>query len=78
MGTRREKLGNAFAFLMDQSGDENAQVYYQAGTGPARALTHGAFIHGSTVWSHDGKRLAFYGNDRDGLSYDVFRGGRHG
>jgi dipeptidyl aminopeptidase/acylaminoacyl peptidase len=69
---RAAKLGNGFAFLMDQSGDENAQVYYQAGSGPARALTHGAFIHGSTVWAHDGKRLAFYGNDRDGLSYDVF------
>jgi dipeptidyl aminopeptidase/acylaminoacyl peptidase len=69
---RAAKLGDGFAFLMDQSGDENAQVYYQAGAGPARALTHGAFIHGSTVWSHDGKRLAFYGNDRDGLSYDVF------
>jgi dipeptidyl aminopeptidase/acylaminoacyl peptidase len=66
------KLGNGFAFLMDQAGDENAQVYYQAGSGPARALTHGAFIHGSTVWAHDGKRLAFYGNERDGVSYDVF------
>jgi dipeptidyl aminopeptidase/acylaminoacyl peptidase len=69
---RAAKLGNGFAFLMDQAGDENAQVYYQAGEGEPRALTHGAFIHGSTVWAHDGKRLAFYGNERDGLSYDVF------
>jgi dipeptidyl aminopeptidase/acylaminoacyl peptidase len=69
---RAAKLGNGFAFLMDQAGDENAQVYYQIGSAPARALTHGAFIHGSTVWAHDGKRLAFYGNERDGLSYDVY------
>ena len=69
---RAAKLGPGFAFLMDQSGDENAQVYYQTGMGPARQLTHGPFIHGSTVWAHDGKRVAFYGNERDSLSYDVY------
>jgi dipeptidyl aminopeptidase/acylaminoacyl peptidase len=69
---RAAKLGNGFVFLMDQNGDDNAQVYYQTGAGPPRALTHGDFIHGSTVWSHDGKRVAFYGNERDGMSYDVY------
>ena len=24
------------------------------------------------MWSHDGKRVAFYGNDRDGASYDIY------
>ena len=37
-----------------------------------RQLTSGDFIHGSPVWAHDGKRVAFYGNDRDTLSYDVY------
>jgi pimeloyl-ACP methyl ester carboxylesterase len=69
---RAAKLGAGFAFLMDQGGDENAQVYYQKGMAPAQQLTHGAFIHGSTVWAHDGKRVAFYGNERDSLSYDVY------
>ena len=45
-------------------------------TSPAAArcaqLTHGDFIHGSAVWAHDGKRVAFYGNDRDSVSYDVY------
>src|SRR5579864_8514845 len=64
--------GPGFVFLMDQRGDDNAQLYYQGGAGPARALTHGNFIHGSPVWSHDGKRVAFYGNERDSVSYDVY------
>jgi dipeptidyl aminopeptidase/acylaminoacyl peptidase len=69
---RAARSGSGFVFLKDQGGDENAQVYYQSGSGAARALTSGNFIHGSPVWAHDGKRLAFYGNDRDGLSYDVY------
>jgi len=66
------KSGSGFAFLKDQGGDENAQVYYQGANGSVRALTGGKFIHGSVVWAHDGKRLAFYGNERDSLSYDVY------
>jgi len=64
--------GGGFAFLKDQGGDENAEVYYQPPTGAARPLTQGSFIHGSPVWAHDGRRVAFYGNDRDSLSYDVY------
>ncbi len=44
----------------------------QGANGSIRQLTEGAFIHGSAVWAHDGKRVAFYGNDRDTLSYDVY------
>jgi dipeptidyl aminopeptidase/acylaminoacyl peptidase len=69
---RAVKSGSGFAFLKDHAGDENAQVYYQGARGEARQLTSGASIHGSLVWAHDGKRLAFYGNDRDPLSYDVY------
>src|SRR5215469_10054692 len=69
---RGAKSGKGFVFLKDHAGDDNAQVYYYAGSGEPRALTHGNFIHGSLVWAHDGKRVAFYGNDRDSLSYDVY------
>ena len=69
---RGAKSGKGFVFLMDRGGDDNAQVYYHSGVGEARALTQGKFIHGSLVWAHDGKRVAFYGNDRDSLSYDVY------
>jgi dipeptidyl aminopeptidase/acylaminoacyl peptidase len=69
---RAARSGTGFAFLKDQGGDDNTQVFYQSAGAPARQLTHGAFIHGSVVWAHDGKRIAFYGNDRDSLSYDVY------
>jgi dipeptidyl aminopeptidase/acylaminoacyl peptidase len=69
---RAAKSGTGFVFLKDQGGDDNAHVYYAPGNGTARQLTHGPFIHGSTVWAHDGKRVAFYGNERDSLSYDVY------
>jgi dipeptidyl aminopeptidase/acylaminoacyl peptidase len=61
-----------FVFLRDEGGDENSQLYYYAGPGNVRQLTHGKFIHGNPVWSHDGKHVAFYGNDRDGASYDIY------
>jgi len=69
---RASRAGNGIVFWKDKSGDDNYQIYYLAGGGEARQLTSGDFIHGSPVWSHDGKRVAFYGNDRDTLSYDVY------
>ncbi len=69
---RAAESGGGFVFLKDKGGNENSQVYYRAADGAVRELTHGDFIHGSPVWAHDGKRVAFYGNDRDGVSYDVY------
>jgi dipeptidyl aminopeptidase/acylaminoacyl peptidase len=69
---RAAASGGGFVFLKDKGGDENSQVYYRAADGGVRELTHGDFIHGNPVWAHDGKRVAFYGNDRDGASYDVY------
>src|SRR5256886_12238847 len=69
---RAPGTGWSFVLLKDQGGDENAQVYSQSRSGDVRQLTHGNFIHGSAVWAHDGRRVAFYGNDRDSLSYDVY------
>ena len=64
--------GNAFVFLKDQGGDENAQIYYYSSSAHVQQLTQGKFLHGSPVWSNDGKRVAFYGTERDGISYDVY------
>src|SRR5581483_907555 len=63
---------SAFVFLKDQGGDENSQIYYYSSSAHVQQLTPGKFLHGSPVWSNDGKRLAFYGNERDGVSYDVY------
>jgi acetyl esterase/lipase len=68
----RTGAGHGFIFLKDQGGDEHAQVYYYGDDGSVRQLTTGNFLHGSPVWAHDGKRVAFYGSERDGLSYDVY------
>jgi acetyl esterase/lipase len=69
----QEPGAEGFAFLKDEGGDENAQVYYYGlADHSTRALTSGKSLHGSLTLSHDGKRLAFYGNDRDGVSFDVY------
>ena len=65
--------GEGFAFLKDEGGDENAQIYYyRLADHSVRPVTNGKSLHGSVIWSHDGKRVAFYGNDRDGVSFDVY------
>jgi len=62
-----------FAFLLDQGGNENAQVYYyDLSTRAVRQLTDGKGLNGGLVWSHDGKRVAYHGTGRDGVSYDLF------
>jgi dipeptidyl aminopeptidase/acylaminoacyl peptidase len=69
---RAARQGTGLVFWKDKSGDDNFQIWYQGPDGQSRQLTSGDFIHGSPVWAHDGKRVAFYGNDRDTLSYDVY------
>ena len=69
---RAARAGSGAAFWSDKGGDDNFQIYHLSANGQTRQLTSGDFIHGSLVWAHDGKRIAFYGNDRDTLSYDVY------
>lgn len=62
-----------FVFARDRGGNENAQLYWwdeRART--SRLLTDGRSRHGGAVWSHDGRRLAFHGNGRDGNRQDVY------
>jgi dipeptidyl aminopeptidase/acylaminoacyl peptidase len=64
---------DGFVFLKDRGGDENSQVlYYRMSDRSTRLLTDGKSKHGSPVWSRDGRRVAFYSNARDGVSYDVY------
>jgi dipeptidyl aminopeptidase/acylaminoacyl peptidase len=64
--------GKGFVFLKDHGGDENAQVFYTAGDGNVRQLTTGRYLHSTPTWAHDGKLVAFSGNERDNMSYDVY------
>jgi len=62
-----------FAFLKDQGGNELAQVYwYDTATRAVRMLTDGKGLYGGLTWNHDGRRVAFHGTGRDGVSYDLF------
>jgi dipeptidyl aminopeptidase/acylaminoacyl peptidase len=62
-----------FVFLKDQGGNEYAQVYwYDNASRAVRMLTDGKGLNGGLVWSHDGKRVAFHGTGRDGVSYDLY------
>ena len=64
--------GKGFVFLKDQGGDENAQLFYTTGDGNVRQLTAGHHLHSTPIWAHDGKLVAFSGNERDNMSYDVY------
>jgi dipeptidyl aminopeptidase/acylaminoacyl peptidase len=69
----RSPVAPGFVFLRDQGGNENAQVlYYDMNTRAARMLTDGKGLHGGLSWSHDGRRVAFHGTARDGVSYDLY------
>ncbi len=62
-----------FVFLKDVGGNENAQVYYfDWATRKAQLITDGKSLHANALWSRSGKRLAFVGNGRDGVSYDLY------
>ena len=62
-----------FVFLRDQGGNENSQVhYFDLNSRAIRPLTSGAGLNGGLVWSHDGRRVAFHGTARDGVSYDLY------
>ena len=73
VGARGAQRGRASCSCMDQGGNENAQVYYQRRQRRgARSSPTGTSSTAAPVWAHDGKRVAFYGNDRDSVSYDVY------
>jgi dipeptidyl aminopeptidase/acylaminoacyl peptidase len=64
---------NGFVFLKDKGGDENTQIYYYRNADRStRLLTDGKSLNGGPVWAHDGKRLAFHSNARDGVTYDIY------
>jgi dipeptidyl aminopeptidase/acylaminoacyl peptidase len=82
---RPSTTDEGFAFLEDEDGDENGQVYYYPlasrsaaarsqvdGAGDIRLLTDGRSRHGGLVWSKDGRQLAFFGNDRSEADQDIY------
>ena len=64
------RRGTGFVFVRQTDG--YPQLFDYAGAGAARQITQGNYMHGSPVWSHDGKRVAFYGTDRTGVNDDIY------
>ena len=62
-----------FIFLKDQGGNENAQIHwYDSATRGVRMISDGKGLYGGAVWAHDGRRVAYHGTGRDGVSYDLY------
>jgi dipeptidyl aminopeptidase/acylaminoacyl peptidase len=62
---------NAYVFLKDTGGNENAQLYYQRAGEPAKLLTDGNSLNGAPLWSNSGREVAFFSTVRDGRTYDI-------
>ena len=62
---------NAYVYLEDVGGNENAQLYYQRDGETAKLLSDGKSRNGSPVWSNSGHAVAFFSTARDPASVDV-------
>ena len=67
---RAPRPGAGFVFVRQTGG--YPQLFDYSGPGAARQITQGNYQHGSPVWAHDGKRVAFYGTDRTGVNEDIY------
>jgi dipeptidyl aminopeptidase/acylaminoacyl peptidase len=67
---RAPQSGAGFVFIRRTAG--YPQLFDYSGPGETRQITQGNYQHGNPVWSHDGKRVAFYGTDRTGVSEDIY------
>jgi dipeptidyl aminopeptidase/acylaminoacyl peptidase len=64
---------DGFIFLREHDADGLPQLYYYSfDAHQARMLTNGIGRHGSPLWSADGQHVVFTGNDRDGVTQDIF------
>jgi dipeptidyl aminopeptidase/acylaminoacyl peptidase len=64
---------NLLLFLKDRGGDENTQLWLHNLTDHSeRLLTDGKSRNGLPHFAHDGKRIAFNTNARDGHSHDIY------
>ena len=66
-------------YMSDVGGNEAYQIFHlDLGSGKTTLLTDGKSRHGPYLWSHDGRRIAYTGNARNGKDMDIYLGdGRH-
>ncbi|MDR2216507.1 MAG: S9 family peptidase, partial [Nevskiaceae bacterium] len=57
----------------DVGGNEAMQLHlFDLRTGASKLLTDGKSLHGTPMWAHDGRRIAYHGTGRDGASFDIY------
>ncbi|MBW2536862.1 MAG: S9 family peptidase, partial [Deltaproteobacteria bacterium] len=62
-------------YMSDVGGNEQYQIFHlDLTSGQATLLTDGKSPHGGYVWSHDGKRIAYTSNARNGKDMDLYLG----
>jgi dipeptidyl aminopeptidase/acylaminoacyl peptidase len=65
--------GAPIAFLRDVGGNEDYQIFLlDPESGSSEMVSDGSSRHTDLRWSHDGRRLAFSSNARDGTSWDIY------
>ena len=72
-GAARPYASDAFAYLAPLHGGEASQLFLQRLADHAlTALTDGSHRDGAPLWAHDGKRIAFASNRRNGIDVDIY------
>jgi dipeptidyl aminopeptidase/acylaminoacyl peptidase len=72
-GAARPYASDAFVYLAAHHGGESSQLVLQRLADHAlTALTDGSHREAAPLWAHDGKRIAFASNRRNGIDVDVY------
>jgi dipeptidyl aminopeptidase/acylaminoacyl peptidase len=72
-GAVRPYVNDAFAYLTPLHGGEGSQLWLQRLTDHSLTpLTDGTHRDGPPLWAHDGKRIAFASNRRNGIDADIY------
>jgi dipeptidyl aminopeptidase/acylaminoacyl peptidase len=72
-GAARPYASDALAYLAPLRGGEGSQLMLQRLADHAlTALTDGSHRDGRPLWAHDGRRIAFASNRRNGIDVDIY------
>jgi dipeptidyl aminopeptidase/acylaminoacyl peptidase len=72
-GAARPYASDAFAYLAPLRGGEGSQLLLQRLADHAlTALTDGSHRDAAPLWAHDGRRIAFASNRRNGIDVDIY------
>lgn len=66
-------MNDGFLFSKDKGGDENFQIYFfDRKSGKNKLMTDGKSRNSNAIWNHNGDKIAFSSNKRDGKNIDFY------